>query len=201
MSGPSNFKKSFNSAVQPNPPNYLSVGLGYFEHSISPLTEKWKDWTGNQRIIATLIILPIFFFPALLTLGFILPWVFFLIALVYISLFGWATSRRHAQEAFQERINANQSFEELRKKALELKGKAGNYGTDMLYYGVDSLAVLAHYVLSGLMSAVDYLIELLLGLSRSLNVQKKKLEQSRPSGTKLTSSRPTPSAKPVRQSD
>ena len=199
MTGSTNLKKSFQTASQPNPPNYLSVGLGYFEHSISPLTEKWKDWTGNQRIIATLIILPIFFFPALLTLGFILPWVFFLIAIIYISLFGWATSRRHAQEAFQERVSTNQSFEELRKKSLELKEKAGNYGTDVLYYGVDSFAVLAHYFLSGLMSAVDYLIELLLSFSRSLNVQKKKLEQSRPASRPISAR----SAKPIisKQSD
>jgi hypothetical protein len=180
MAGRSNSKKTYQTTPAEEAPNYLSVGIGYLEHAISPLTEKWGDWTGNQRIIAILIILPLFFFPALFILGFILPWALFLFATVYISLFGWATSRRHAHEAFQERIKDNESFEELRKKALLLKERTGNFATDMLYYAVDSIAVVAHYLLAGLMSAVDYLIELLLGVSRSLNVQKKKLEQNRP---------------------
>lgn len=168
-----------NTSSLNDPPNYLSVGLGYFEHSISPMTEKWKEWTFNQRIIAALILVPIFFFPTLVTVGFILPWVILLGAAGYISLFGWSISYRHAQEALQVRVNGYQSFEELRKKASDLKDRAGNYGTDLLYYGIDSLAVVAHYLLSGLMSIVDYLIELLLGVSKSLNVQRKKIEQNR----------------------
>jgi hypothetical protein len=188
----------FKSSTTVNdPPNYLSVGLGYFEHSISPMTEKWKEWTFNQRIIASLIILPIFFFPTLITLGFILPWVILLGAAGYISLFGWSTSYRHAQEALQARVNGSQSFEELRKKASELKDRAGNYGTNLLYYGIDSLAIVAHYLLSALMSAVDYLIELLLNLSRSLNLQKKKIEQTRSGHASPVKFRQTFPAKPI----
>jgi hypothetical protein len=194
MSASANFKSS---SIPNDPPNYLSVGLGYFEHSISPMTEKWKEWTVNQRIIAALIILPIFFFPTLITVGFILPWVILIGAVGYISLFGWSTSYRHAQEAFQERLTGYQSFEELRKKSLELKDRAGNYGTNLLYYGIDSFAIVAHYLLSGLMSAVDYLIELLLNLSRSLNLQKKKIEQNRSVRASPVKLRQTFPAKPI----
>lgn len=182
-------------------PNYLAVGLGYFEHSVAPFTEKWLQWSNTQRVIAIALLLPLAFFPLVFTLSFLLPAVLFAGAVLYVFMFGWETSRRHAQEAVNERFGkevkkAGESLEDLRARALQLKEKAGNYGADGLYYAVDGASVAGHHLLAGLMYVLDNVIELLVSLSRNLNVQKKKLEEQRASMRTSPAKRNT-SAKPV----
>lgn len=179
-------KKAFAPVNSNEAPNYLAVGLGYFEHSVAPFTEKWSQWSNAQRAIAIALLLPLAFFPLVFTLSFLLPAVIFAGAILYIFMFGWETSRRHAQEAINERFGkevkkAEESLEDLRARALLLKEKAGNYGADALYYAVDGASVAGHHLLAGLMFVLDNVIEVLVSLSRNLNLQKKKLEQQRAS--------------------
>lgn len=196
-------KKTFTPVSNGESPNYLAVGLGYFEHSVAPFTEKWLQWTNSQRILALVLLLPLAFFPLVFTLSILLPAVLFAGVVLYIFMFGWETSRRHAHEAINERFGkevqkAGESLEDLRARALQLKQKAGNYGADTLYYAVDGASVAGHHLLAGLMFLLDHAIEILVSLSRNLNVQKKKLEQQRAS---LRTSPNKKAAKPIVSAD
>lgn len=194
------------SSAKRDAPNYLSVGMGYFEHAIAPFTEKWMEWSKVKRILAVVHLLPLAFFPLMFTFAIVLPAVLFAAAVMYILMFGWETSRRHAQETFNERFGqkvkkAGASLEDLRARALQLKVLAGNYGADGLYYAVDGASVAGHYVLAVLMFVLDYVIEMLVSLSRSLNVHKKKLEERASHRTTPVKKSHNTAAKPLRVAD
>jgi hypothetical protein len=195
MEEPVSFKKDSHTVAVGDTPNYITIGLDYLEAPIYPMLEKWKKWGRIRRAIVASI--ASFFLPSFITMAFFLPSILFLLAIGYIYLFGWYTTRRHLRETFQGRRKDLKLIEDVIKNVMVFKFP-GNFGLKILLYCIDSFAVIISYSLSLLLYVIDYLIEWMLSLSRSLNRQKKNVEQCRRTNRETpVKSRSPFSAKPI----
>lgn len=161
-------------------PNYLLILAGYFQHGIEPIKEKWIKWTNYQRGLLLLFLVPLVLFPALFTAFIVFPWLVIFIGIGYVWYFGYETGKNHLFEAFGEK--AKRSMQELRQMANESPKLNA-----ILLFTIENGAIAVNRTLSIFMTFLEFLINSLVGISRSVKVHKKKFESQSSSSIKRIS--------------
>jgi hypothetical protein len=148
--------------------NYVTMTLSYVEHAVSPLVQAWRDWTGQQRLLAVLLSLPLLVFPVMPIVT-MLPFVLLTLLAGYVLLFGLEVTKQHVREAWHEHYD-DQLLKELRANFQAQNG----FVFKVVHFSVELGASTSNYALSILVTALDLCVSAMTGVSSTLKEYQKK---------------------------